>query len=350
MWSKVCDGGMPCRITLYSVCGVNSQEQSFEVVCNLMIAWRDPIVLEKLGPKSDPGTLRVEDGSVKGAFVASRAELEEASPRTIPDFAILNVMQKEELKFMGYVAPSLGFVRAEFVFKAKIFDPLDAHNYPYDVQDFRINIQLLPNAAFPKRRFVKVDHDALWGDSPVGSFLHEFHPAAPDWWFHPQSLSFTVTTGVDWDANATWRFTAARISFQVEMNYVLPIIIVELVGVGTFVVPPSELADRMCMSLGITLLLTLMSLRFVAASSLPNLPYLTMIDKKFIFALVFLAIVIALQITSYLMNLSRGTDAVIGIVCSSVLVASNIAYFAVKRYLVRKSRNAARCVVPNDSK
>lgn len=119
-----------------------------------------------------------------------------------------------------------------------------------------------------------------------------------------------------------FRTRVRRLPFYYITNLVFPLfLLVSLTGTA-FAVPYEDAADRLSVSL--TLLLTVVAYKFVVASTLPAVAYLTWLDKYSLAALCVLSLVVAENALASV--LGEAFDTAAQITCVSVWVAINLGF------------------------
>jgi len=210
----------------------------------------------------------------------------------------------------------------------KLIDPQNYHmwtfidkatNKVYRVSKFYSNESLLPEWRF----FVYPNADTAEGD-PL-----------PSW-------NYTeVSAGKGWASGVTVNFWAQRQPGHFLWSSLYVCTIMELMALYSYALPYEDLADRQ--SWMVTLLLSIFALKFAAAGAVPNVPYLTMYDKKIVACWVSIFILTTLQHLPvfFAMN-GEEIDHLAKFVAVAYFVLSNMIYWTISyRYF---SRHPVKCL------
>eukprot|EP00466_Bigelowiella_natans_P012483 jgi/Bigna1/68406/fgenesh1_pg.6_\ len=173
-------------------------------------------------------------------------------------------------------------VTVHYRFSVDVFEEMELHRFPYDRQF--LQMQMLCN--FEDWRFL---------DQPLSDWKVPDRYAettcmvylAPR--MHTQYELFTPlvdlkaksVSGENTRSSVLFGIRVQRYQSYFATNMVFPLFLITSLSLSALLIPPSEIADRIATIL--TLLLTTVAFKFILASELPPMSYMTYIDKYLVF-------------------------------------------------------------------
>ena len=218
-------------------------------------------------------------------------------------------------------------------FQGKFNNKFPLTKYPFDKQDLTVQIEDF-NSSSEKVVFVP---DAKPVELASGLSLPGYEVGTPTMTIADQPYSTTFgDTGLkapeDY-SRITVTVPVTRPGLPYTIKLLLPMIVVLLCAGLVFLISPIHIDGRIALS--ITALLTLVALKFMVDSELPNVDYLTMVDAIYIAAFIFVGLgLLQVVLSSRRLNRGEAVDAVIArdhkalILGGSVYVAASAAVVA----------------------
>jgi hypothetical protein len=282
-------------LRIWEVTNVDVAKQTVSLEFTLDFQWYDERVAEHLKGRTE-------------REIWSKADLDEISPGSWPAFRFTNAVDMARNKMtILYVYPpgykevwyphkGLGHMDGEFRTNTEFRDPISAKGFPYDTQDFGVNIALFPKEeqsfertfVWNTRRFVQ----------PVSKLriptnqLCTNNQAVPAWELCPV-LHTAISREKGWNAKARWTVVMKRIPMFFDMNLIGPLTLFNILTLSSFLSPIEEIGERI--SFDSTMLLATIALKFAYTNALPELPYLTLLDTKLVMTTALAALVILIQ-------------------------------------------------------
>lgn len=182
-----------------------------------------------------------------------------------------------------YVVPSKGYLVTEHQFKSTFVDPIDARAFPFDWQDFTIAIGMRPGKGGGDRRYVML----------MDPVIFTTNQAIPEWQIYGKgeapgtaimnggkmkTMFCKFGDGSGHLARCWFRFHMRRYPYYYIVNVFALTMMISTLSVCSFAIPFTDIADRL--SFNVTLLLTLVALKFVVSGFMPKVPYMTMMDIR----------------------------------------------------------------------
>lgn len=263
-------------VSMRSLFDINSSTQTFAIDAYFNCLYIDPKV-----------KANAEGKFFKGKYIDPDRAKEDLDWDTFPVFHFINNSEKAEETdeiITVYSEPSEGFVNVQRRFILHFDFVAEVHAFPFDQQKLRAKLlfnpcyrlhlsEHMPTAAFAGT--VKSQEWSIETDSDGRPHI---------------SQAFNVikgASGIEYTQYSI-ELAAHRKPGQYIWSYVLPISVLTLLGLPTFLLPVEDLGDRM--SGVITLLLTMSAIKIVVNSSTPAVNYLTSLDKFLILTFVLVAL------------------------------------------------------------
>jgi len=322
-----------CCINIKDVQRISTVEHCFKANFIVCLTWQDMKVQESPRFKNQVAQLDEvfafgEGWDIVGAVVVHRDDIEEVSPGSVPKMKFDNQVDTTENR--NYVYITKDCIRIEVDITGTFLDDFDARQFPFDIQDFRINVHLFPGEV-KKRRFIKEHNDPLWAiwegrihKRGVGLMSTE-HTSVSEWKVDPLSIRSQVTDQVDWDAIATFAFDAERDHTSYTTSLIYPSIMLDFLAVFSYFLHVEDLGDRNSMTT--TMILAQIALKFVVSNEIPKYSYMTLLDKKFFASFVVSFMIIFIQQLEYVYEVSHDTNMYLGWASMAVVVLINSVYF-----------------------
>jgi len=223
----------------------------------------------------------------KGKYINPETAQEYLDWDNFPVFHFVNNVEKsEEIDqiITIYGEPSTGYVNVQRRYILRFDFSAEVHAFPFDEQKLRA--RLLFNPCY---------HLLVSRDMPTAAFAGAVR--SQEWSIvRDEEDRLRITEGFDVFKGAsgieysqyTIELTALRKPGQYIWSYVLPISVLTLLGLPTFLLPVADLGDRMA---GImTVLLTMSAIKIAVNSSTPAVNYLTSLDKFLILTFMLVAL------------------------------------------------------------
>ncbi len=272
-------------VFLVDVDAIDDANQNFTVNVFLRLEWRDERLAD---PASPVRKIKLENvwnpqvlvSNQQGRLAKSLAEIVEVDPD--------------------------GTVRYRQRFTGELSQPLDLSEFPEDRQQFTIQFVSVANDS-DRLMFVPMRAAAdpsILGGSIAGTF------SLPDWKIlshEALAMPFEPVAGVEIPGFAL-RFEAERYLEYYIWQVIVPLTVVVIMSWAAFWISGRDASVRV--GVATSSILTLVALRFVVASLLPRLPYMTRMDYFTVGStvLVFLALVVVV-LTSFLTARKREKSA-----------------------------------------
>lgn len=261
-------------VQVEQVVSINQKDESFEVVGNLRLQWKDPKLA--FDERAYGQSFRM---SARDAFV----RFAEANGIFVPAFGIHNQQGQRWTQNSGVIVFSDGQAIYGERFTVKLQAPeFDFARYPFDTQKFFVHVEAVYPTAF--MRFVP-----LAGFSRLGERLGE-----EEWLFEKSWGSTAEVEGVTGRPTSRYSF-----GFQAHrhLNYYLlrifvPLGIIVLVSWLTFFL--QDFGKRVDIA-GANLLI-FVAFNFTISSDLPRLGYMTFMDAIIAATFVFSALVVVMNV------------------------------------------------------
>lgn len=156
-------------------------------------------------------------------------------------------------------------------------------NFPFDVQDFTLIFE-----SDMSNEFIRICPNCVgFGGAKPATVIAEDDGGVPEWSFQMPVVEQTPSA---------WGSDRLVIMFKAARNYQkhvfvtgTTIAIITGLSLALYAIPISDTADRV--SNMFTLLLTLVAFQFVVSSSIPSLPYTTLMDKYVLVSFIFIGLV-----------------------------------------------------------
>lgn len=283
-----------CRVIVWAVENVDTSEQTHSVAFSLRYGWYDPDV-----PQDCVENFRFENSKVQtpeylNVLLAKR-----------PGFKFHNAKSVEPGECIG---PKI-FPRergCEIMFwhnhLATITDPVQIHDFPFDTQDFKITLGFTSsphdeNKGYFNEKWKLVSHrdvknmaSSSLSAMSVNNFkipeysLSGLQPEAwadSDGWMKNSGYHVMYTTCNNAEghgSNMEFCYLTQRESFYYILNVLSVTTAVSTLMILSFAGDPGDLYDRLAYD--ITILLTVIALKFAYSDAIPVVPYNTMLDWK----------------------------------------------------------------------
>merc|ERR1712176_1007611 len=159
-------------------------------------------------------------------------------------------------------------------------------------------------------------------------------------------LATSATGGSGWNAIVDCSFYSQRQPGYYIWSSLSVVVIMECMALLSFVTPREHLGERQ--SWLVALLLSMFALKFAAQGSIPQVPYLTMYDKKLYLGIITIFLITLLQHTSYLIRYRLDDTfehAAVGL-CFFWTIAQNVSFWATA-YYVHAQKPASDIVSPS---
>jgi len=224
-----------------------------------------------------------------------------------------------------------GSIQETARYQGTLYQHLDLNRFPFDFQDLKIAVR----SGQPVTNMRLEDHSTR--TNTMDNFL------IPDWTVHHFS-SVLEDTDVSTSGSAK-SYSMMNISVRIQRKfgyYIWNIALVNFLIVTSswvsFAMEEADLGDKM--QVNITLLLTAVALKFVVASSLPKVSYLTVLDKYIVVSFLYLALVIlqntiVSQLNKYNSNATMFDQISIGVLMS-IWMLTQIVFFFISLWCLRR--------------
>ena len=253
------DGPIPVRIGLIveEVNEIDQQAESFSVVATLTLQWQDPDLAFQ--PASSEESFRIFRDEAFERYVLEHKV-------RWPRFSFFNQQGKRfsQNKLVLLMADGRAFYLERFTVKLQAYH-LNFSRFPYDSQDFYINIDLLAPTTF------NIFTEQL-GDSSLGDWL-----GLEEWEITRFDTTISKTRQVLGynSSRFQFHFHAKRKTTYYELRIIAPIAIISLISWVIFFL--QDYRKRIDFAGGNLLLL--IAFNFTISRDLPRLSYLTFMDS-----------------------------------------------------------------------
>lgn len=268
--------GVRTKITIDTIDDVNEEIQ-FEV--EICLHFEDSSFIQEknlLQPDGPPigGPYHIIDPADSGIFV--------------PVFEFKNIRSKEHIGgFKFLVSKKTGIIYLFRTYRLVTREILDLQQFPYDRQLFQLKFESFtvkfvswsaPEFDMP----IGIKKDPLW--------LHNATVVQYDGSTWALNWTNGVLTNESGAYQSTTKMAFTRTATYYLFNFVLFIFVLVEASITTIAIPPSDFGGRSGISF--TLLLTIIAFRFVMVSVVPQVDYLTLLDKYNFIAVLMLMLVI----------------------------------------------------------
>lgn len=213
------------------------------------------------------------------------ARVAESSLDWVPEVNFYSVKEKTATEMSYFVDPSSGCTSSIMNWVIDCYETLELQQFPFDRQLAKMTLFLTDVRLTPMRSLAN-------GGVPCPK---SFPPPAKqtecivdlgNWDLNgmKSSLELLSTDTRLVDSELRCKIEITRIPTFYLWNIVLVIFVLVLSSFCAIGVPTDDLADRM--SITLTLALTIVAFKFVIAGMVPPTPYLTFLDKYFLFSFV----------------------------------------------------------------
>ena len=243
----------------------------------ICLHFEDPSFIEEKGllqPDATGGPYHIINPDDSGVFV--------------PVFEFKNLRSKEHIGgFKFLVSKKTGIIYLFRTYRIVVREILNLQQFPYDRQLFQLKFESFtvkfvswtaPEADMP----MGIRKDPLWlSNASVVQY------DGSTWCLNWTSGAFTNESGA---YQSTTKMAFTRTATYYLFNFVLFIFVLVEASITTIAIPPSDYGGRA--GIAFTLLLTIIAFRFVMVSVVPQVDYLTLLDKYNLVAVLMLALVI----------------------------------------------------------
>lgn len=293
-------------VRISQVNAIDISQQRCTVSGHLILFWRSDMAMQKLSEKED--------------FDCILQDMDEEPQPQWTNAEELSITRK-----FTYALPSRKHFITEFQFKGTFTDPVDAQNFPFDWQDFTIELGLSPmNAAclascytIHMAPIIFMHNQAIpeWkifgkGEAPGYSAMHGGHIRT----------MFCKSNGEQGHQARVWcRFYARRFPQYYLYNLVSMVAMISALSVCSFSIECTQIAERL--SFNVSLLLTEVAMKFVLDGKVPKVPYRTMMDIRLSMSSALLICVLAIQsVEVYFFGANQDVDDWVACVYTFVMV------------------------------
>lgn len=342
------------HIMIWAVEDICTSDQTHTCYFQMRYGWYDPDVPEdifKNYPDIDAGEKPTDE--MLQAVYAKR-----------PGFEWVDSTEVEWVDQQGpYVDQSLdggAEITMYHNVRATFKDPVDIADFPYDIQDFKITIGLtsssceqnegyfnLERVLVAERNTKTIENSEVSTINVENKWTPEFEIAGlvPDKWNDRDNwqratgwnVLHTKTNGEKgWSSQISFSYTTKRHHFFYTMNILAVTTLMSVFTWMGFAIDPSDVADRL--GYDITILLTVVALKFAFTDAVPVVPYNTMLDWKLILTtgLIFVATVMH-GVLGYIARSASGdkiedNDNVMALILLILLGLFEVVYWVVAVY------------------
>lgn len=253
-------GTTPVKVSigffLVNLTGVNEKQETFDADIYLLFGWKDE---------------RLKHGGTEPLFYAEDAARQKLLEIWSPHPEFVNTATPEITNENLKIAPD-GSVELCMGLSSTFRTDLDLRRFPFDRQKLDVRVTSFT-----------YDADKLVFEANTGKLGFE-----PESTF--EGLRVTRVTAGDYlHTLAGWAeaYSEFRAVIEVERNAGFyfwtvfgPVILIFLISCAVYLVPPDQIADRI--SICLTALLACIATQFALSFSLPQISYMTLIDRLFI--------------------------------------------------------------------
>jgi len=267
---------------VWRVFELNTAAQTFKIYFVLNVVWFD----ENMAPKITNDTLMnpIDHQDVLGSGV--------------PKLRFENMLGGPDIMMHWLSSHASGVCEYEMWVIGEFMDPVSAADFPFDAQDFSIDIRLMQ----------RPPHEDSFLVPLRGSFVCVDNQFLPEWDIHGFSQLVTWSSGAKsyrsgllcwsneergWHARCIFTFFAVRNPKFFQTNIMMLSSVIGLLGLTSFAIEKSDISDRLAFN--VTLMLTEVALKFASADSLPKVSYVTALDIKVYMVFWLLGILMAMQ-------------------------------------------------------
>lgn len=247
-------------ISVMDVTNIDSIGEKFDIKYRLFLIWK--VNLEELGfPELAEKTL-----SSGNFYFMSSGEVDDfVSKYTVPIPTLFNKIQEEEtepaaIRCYGGTPHGTALVWNK-LFSVTCRERFELQNFPFDIQDLTLDFRL--------------NHPLIWDAFDLTVVSVQFFKSAlvqTEW----QAFGPVVQRGIPAHRDSKVFLKYSRLSMFYIQNIVLAMFAISILALPAFWMDISDIGSRM--STCLTLVLTVVAFKFITASSLPKVPYNTVID------------------------------------------------------------------------
>ena len=260
------------------------------------------------------------------------------TPNNVPEFKFCNAVDidirhikiNNNTYFKVFEKNKVLYAYGKLNVTGKFYEPLELENFPFDCQDIPIIIESLQDSSKIKL---------------VPNFIHDKvlqvnkrYISIPEWHLEDITNTFITSQGVTSKLKyyqAHFRLKLRRKYNVYLVNVALWIMLITLMSFVAFVLKEDMLGDRLAFL--ITLLLTAVAFRFIVNDMLPNVPYMTYLEKYIFTSFLFIQLLcVQTGIVAYYKLWSYDFICFIGFVTIWVLTHIFWIFYAI--YVSKKER------------
>lgn len=249
-------------VTVYTIADVDPKNECFHCTFRIYLRWFDP----HLKLRSESGRRHLEDDEVKSC----------------PKIA-LNFLESEAVETVMFIESEVqGVIWKEIKYVAKLQQGFDMHDFPYDIQFLGLNI-LMNHPSDLGRHFKQLPRN------PFGLNIKEGYRntvRSTEWDIHLPRWDIGVLD--DKRSFANFRIVLRRRPWYFIHNMVSVSFLVTVLALTAF--GSSDFGDRSGILL--TLLLTLVAMKYLTSDRLPAISYMTILDVCINSQLAFVALLL----------------------------------------------------------
>jgi hypothetical protein len=324
-------------VTVTRINKLSVKEESYEITFGAFFFWRVNLQESGLLHLSEKA-----DMSPSLFYRLNSAEMEEfAAKQQIPHLRVMNAIHvepenDEEIRvFRGSNECNYILFRNNFICTVHCVFRLE--NFPYDVQNLPLKFGIKKFELWKKYNLTVLS---------VSLFKHSLEMSE---WF---SCEPSVKRSSPKESQSYIFFRLKRHSAFYVQHVVLLMFALEFLGLVTFACDPSEIGAPLRATIIVTLLLTMVALKFAVSGSLPSVPYSTPLDNYFQISFGGLSFMTFLTIIPQFWHHEEeqitANATVGGFSFAMTLVGLLYWYVVTQRQVTRQDRNVKRiAIIPN---
>ena len=282
-------------LRINKIYNINSVNETYQIDGYLLYSWNDQSA--KFLAKNEASKSIIYENESAREIMASKL--------FIPSFELINVHGGEEVPDIRIQVYSDGLIELEKRFFGTFSANMDYKKFPFDTQSYLVEIEPF---SYGSKKIV-FTNPKLFLEEGNNGYLGE------DWEFISSNKQVTVKQYqyMDDDINSeknmysrvVFEVRAKRLSGYYQWQVLFPLLIIILASFAIFWV--KEFSSQI--SVGFTLMLTVVAFNFYSASILPKLPYNTFIEYVIIVGYIFIFLgIIAVIANNRINGIEDGKD------------------------------------------
>ena len=275
-------------LRINKIYNINSVNETYQIDGYLLYSWNDPKA--KFSPKNEVSNSKIYENESARELMGSKL--------FIPSFELINVHGGEEVPDIRIEVYSNGLIELEKRFFGTFSANMDYTKFPFDTQSYLVEIEPF---SYGSKKII-FTNPKLFLEEGNNGYLGE------DWEYissnkevvvkHYKYMDDDINSEKNMYSRVVFEVRAKRLSGYYQWQVLFPLLIIILASFAIFWV--KEFNSQI--SVGFTLMLTVVAFNFYSASILPKLSYNTFIEYVIIVGYIFIFLGIIAVIVNHRIN------------------------------------------------